>query len=38
MMFGMAAPSAACRRIFDRPTTDRGHHTSQATSGSLDHE
>jgi TldD protein len=27
---GTGAPSVACPRIFDRPTTDRGHHASQS--------
>jgi hypothetical protein len=29
-MLGVVAPSVACPRIFDRPTTDRGHHASQS--------
>jgi hypothetical protein len=29
-MLGVVAPSVACPRIFDRPTTDRGHHASES--------
>jgi hypothetical protein len=32
-MLDVMAPSVACARIFDRPTTDGGHHASQSAIG-----